>query len=60
VVADEPTSALDVTTAASILTLLRGLAQPGTAIVVISHDQDTLAVLADRVLSMAAGRLAVP
>ncbi|MGH3853149.1 MAG: ATP-binding cassette domain-containing protein [Pseudonocardiaceae bacterium] len=58
VVADEPTSALDVTTAAGILALLRTVADAGTALVVVSHDQDMLAVLVDRVLPMTSGRLA--
>ncbi|PZS40279.1 MAG: hypothetical protein DLM62_03690 [Pseudonocardiales bacterium] len=58
VVADEPTSALDVTTAAGILALLRTVADAGTALVVVSHDQDMLAVLADRVVPMTSGRLA--
>jgi ABC-type glutathione transport system ATPase component len=57
IVADEPTSALDVTSAAGVLHLLRGLADEGTALVVVSHDEAMLAVLADRVLRMRDGRL---
>lgn len=58
VLADEPTSALDVTTAAGVLHLLRNIADRGTALVVVSHDEAMLAVLADRTLRMRDGRLA--
>ncbi len=52
VVADEPTDALDVTTAAGILHLLRATGANGTAIVMVSHGEAALGVLADRVLRM--------
>jgi peptide/nickel transport system ATP-binding protein len=50
VIADEPTASLDVTTAAGITRLLRQAADSGTAIVIVSHDRNRLAVLADRIL----------
>ncbi|MEV0645851.1 dipeptide/oligopeptide/nickel ABC transporter ATP-binding protein [Phytomonospora sp. NPDC050363] len=58
VFADEPTAGLDTTTAAGITRLLRTAAdEHGTALVVVSHDADRLAVLADRVARMESGRL---
>ncbi|GIG70594.1 ABC transporter ATP-binding protein [Phytomonospora endophytica] len=58
VFADEPTASLDATTAAGITRLLRAAAdEHGTALVVVSHDADRLAVLADRIVRMDAGRL---
>jgi ABC-type glutathione transport system ATPase component len=55
VVADEPTASLDVTTAAGVTRVLREAADLGIALVVVSHDQDRLAVLCDRVLRMERG-----
>ncbi|MFI6910403.1 ABC transporter ATP-binding protein [Nonomuraea sp. NPDC050394] len=57
VVADEPTSALDVTTVAGILRLFKQVAADGTALVLVSHDENMLRALSDRVRSMVAGRL---
>ena len=58
VFADEPTASLDATTAAGITRLLRDAASGhGTALVVVSHDADRLAVLADRVVRMEGGQL---
>ncbi|WP_158581736.1 ATP-binding cassette domain-containing protein [Actinomadura spongiicola] len=57
VVADEPTSALDVTTVAGILPLFQRVAADGTALVLVSHDENMLRALCDRVHPMAAGRL---
>lgn len=57
VVADEPTASLDVTTAGEVAALLRGLADRGTALVVVSHDVALLRMVADRVLRMDRGRL---
>jgi peptide/nickel transport system ATP-binding protein len=56
-VADEPTSALDPSVSAVILRLLRGLADRGTAIVIVSHDRAMLVALCDRVLDMRHGEL---
>lgn len=55
--ADEPTSALDASVGAGIIRLLRDLAGGQTAIVLVSHDPAVLGVLADRVLTLADGRL---
>lgn len=57
-IADEPTTALDATTQAEILGLLRDIqARTGTAILLISHDMDVVARMADRVAVMEAGRI---
>ena len=56
-VADEPTTALDVTVQAEIFDLLRQLQQEmQTAIVLITHDLDTVADIADTVSVLYAGR----
>ncbi len=55
--ADEPTSALDLITAAGMTRLLREVADHGTALVVVSHNERLLGVLADRVLRLRDGRL---
>lgn len=54
-VADEPTTALDATVQARILTLLRDIADAGTAVVFISHDFAAVRRIADRVLVMRDG-----
>ncbi|WP_309066259.1 ABC transporter ATP-binding protein [Microbacterium sp.] len=56
-VADEATTALDATVQARILTLLRGIADAGTAVVFISHDFAAVRRIADRVLVMRHGRV---
>ncbi|MGM7696539.1 ATP-binding cassette domain-containing protein [Microbacterium sp. A84] len=55
-VADEPTTALDATVQARVLTLLRSIADAGTAVVFISHDFAAVRRVADRVLVMRSGR----
>ena len=55
--ADEPTGNLDSTTAAGVLALLRELARQGKTVVVVTHERD-LARLADRVITLADGRIA--
>lgn len=57
VVADEPTASLDVTTAAGVTRVLREAADLGIALVVVSHDQDRLAVMSDRLIRMEDGRV---
>lgn len=57
-VCDEPTSALDLGVRSQILALLARLRREhGLACLVISHDLDVVAALADRVMVMAAGRV---
>jgi putative ABC transport system ATP-binding protein len=54
---DEPTGALDTTTAAEVLTLLRGAVdQLGATVVMVTHDP-VAASYADRVIFLADGRL---
>jgi len=58
IVADEPTSMLDVSTRLGVLTLLRRLAdERRLAILLITHDLPSAAAIADRVLTMYAGRV---
>ena len=56
-IADEPTASLDVAATATITDLLRGIADDGAALLVVSHDRARLESYADRVLTMHAGRL---
>lgn len=55
--ADEPTSALDAMSVQGVLDLLRGAADAGSALVVVSHDERVLAALCDRTLVLSGGRL---
>ena len=58
VVADEPTSALDTTVQADILALLQKLRRElGLTLLLISHDPNVLAQVADRILVMYAGQV---
>jgi putative ABC transport system ATP-binding protein len=54
--ADEPTGNLDSQTGATVLSLLRGLADGGQAILMATHSTDAAAVC-DRVLHMRDGRM---
>jgi len=54
--ADEPTGNLDSQTGATVLALLRGLADGGQAILVATHSLDAAAVC-DRVIRMQDGRI---
>jgi putative ABC transport system ATP-binding protein len=56
VLADEPTGNLDSATGAGIIALLTGLAQDGTAVVVITHDAGIAAAMQRRV-EMRDGRI---
>jgi len=58
IILDEPTTALDILTQRAIIDLLRDLrAKLGFAMIFISHDLSPAAELADRVLTMYAGRI---
>ncbi|MFJ2774209.1 ATP-binding cassette domain-containing protein [Streptomyces sp. NPDC087300] len=54
---DEPAAGLDTAEVAALATLLRALAADGTAILVVEHDLDLVADLADTVHVMTAGRI---
>ena len=54
---DEPTAALDVGHALDLLALLRRLAQVGHALLVVLHDLDQVARLADRVVLLDGGKV---
>ncbi len=57
-IADEPTTALDLTVQAEILDLLAHLQEQfRMAILIISHDLDMVAEMADRVMVMYTGRI---
>ncbi len=55
-VLDEPTGDLDPRTTEEIMTLLRGIAQSGTAVLMVTHELDTTGY-GDRVLEMDCGKL---
>ena len=58
VIADEPTAALDPDTGRGILELFAMLRRKlGTSFLIISHDPDVLAKLADRIMVMYAGEV---
>lgn len=57
-IADEPTSSLDVTIQAQILDLIRRLRdETGTAVLLVSHDLEVIAGMADYVCVMYRGRI---
>ncbi|SON58442.1 Glutathione import ATP-binding protein GsiA (plasmid) [Hartmannibacter diazotrophicus] len=57
-IADEPTTALDLSVQAQILDLLRNLqAEKHMALVLITHDLDVAAAMADRIMVMKGGRI---
>ncbi len=57
-IADEPTTALDVTIQAQILRLLKSLqARTGMGLIIITHDLELVADIADRIAVMYAGQV---
>jgi ABC-type multidrug transport system ATPase subunit len=56
---DEPTSSLDVAARESVLEVFEGLRDNRRAIVLTSHHLDEVGVLADRVIAMEDGRIAL-
>lgn len=58
VIADEPTAHVDVDTAAEILTCMKNMREKHrVSFILISHDPETLAGLADRIIVMYAGQV---
>ena len=54
---DEPTRGIDIGARAEIYALMRGLAEAGTAILMISSDMEEILGLSDRIVVMREGRL---
>ncbi|WP_030560111.1 ABC transporter permease subunit [Streptomyces aureocirculatus] len=54
---DEPAAGLDTAEVAALTRILRALAADGTALLVVEHDLDLVAGLADTVYVLAAGRI---
>jgi ABC-type dipeptide/oligopeptide/nickel transport system ATPase component len=61
VIADEPTAALDIESALEVMKLLRRLVlELNAALMIITHDSRLLAMIAERVLVVHAGRRGHP
>jgi energy-coupling factor transport system ATP-binding protein len=56
-VLDEPTAGLDPATREDLLDLVRGLREAGSSVVMVSHDLDEVAEVADRVCILEAGEV---
>jgi len=56
---DEPTRGLDYPAKAQLVTLLRGLAADGRAVVLATHDVELVAAVADRTVVLADGEVVV-
>ena len=57
IAADEPTSALDARSAHIVMKLFRTIAEEGTAVIIVSHNEPLLRTFCDRVLQMHEGVL---
>jgi energy-coupling factor transport system ATP-binding protein len=56
-VLDEPTAGLDPSTREELLVLIRNLREAGVSVVLVSHDLDEVAEVADRVCVLQGGRV---
>ena len=56
-VLDEPTAGLDPATRGELLALIRHLSEAGVSVVLVSHDLDEVAEVADRVCALHDGRV---
>jgi energy-coupling factor transporter ATP-binding protein EcfA2 len=56
-VLDEPTAGLDPATRGELLALILGLRQTGISVVLVSHDLDEVAEVADRICALHEGRV---
>lgn len=56
---DEPTAALDVGYVLALHEILRGIARDGACLLVVLHNLDEARALADRIVLLSAGRVAV-
>jgi energy-coupling factor transport system ATP-binding protein len=56
-VLDEPTAGLDPATREELLALIRGLREAGVSVVLVSHDLEEVAEVADRVCALQEGRV---
>jgi energy-coupling factor transport system ATP-binding protein len=56
-VLDEPTAGLDPATREDLLGVVRGLKESGTSVVMVSHDLDEVAEIADRVCALEGGEV---
>ncbi|MFF7991463.1 ABC transporter ATP-binding protein [Kitasatospora xanthocidica] len=54
---DEPAAGLDAAQTARLVSVLRGLAERGMALLLVEHDAELVAELADTVYAMAGGRM---
>jgi energy-coupling factor transport system ATP-binding protein len=54
---DEPTAGLDPATRQDLLSLVRALNESGVSIVLVSHDLEEVAEVADRICAMEQGRI---
>ena len=54
---DEPTSALDPGLTGEVANLIKSLSSKGMSMMIITHDMDFAKKVADRIVSMNAGKL---